>query len=149
MALACDLIVASDRAVFADTHARVGLLPGWGLSQRLPRLIGVARAKELAFTGNQITAQQANDWGVVNRVVTHSLLLEQCWQLAEDMCSCEANALVEYKALIDKGMSMHFDDALRYDAEKGIEAAANVSAETVAQRKGAIFDRGKAQRKQH
>ena len=65
------------------------------------------------------------------------------------MCSCEANALVEYKALIDKGMSMHFDDALRYDAEKGIEAAANVSAETVAQRKGAIFDRGKAQRKQH
>jgi len=49
LALACDLILASERAKFADTHARVGMLPGWGLSQKLPRLIGVARAKEISF----------------------------------------------------------------------------------------------------
>jgi enoyl-CoA hydratase len=69
LALACDLLIASQEARFADTHARVGILPGWGLSQKLPRLIGIGRAKELSFTGNFIGAEQALAWGLVNRVV--------------------------------------------------------------------------------
>lgn len=145
MALACDMIIASDNAVFADTHARVGVLPGWGLSQRLPRLIGMARAKELSFTGNQISAKQACDWGFVNRVVAADELLDCCIQLAEDMCSCVPETLIEYKALIHEGMGMHFDDAIRYEAKRGIEAAALVSAEAVASRKDRVFNRGREQ----
>ncbi len=56
LALACDVLIASENAKFADTHIRVGMLPGWGLSQKLPRLIGISRAKEIAFTGNFVTA---------------------------------------------------------------------------------------------
>ncbi len=70
MALACDILIASENARFADTHARVGMLPGWGLSQKLPRLIGLSRAREIAFTGAPIFAQQAYEWGLVNHVVT-------------------------------------------------------------------------------
>ena len=62
MALACDVLIGSDKARFADTHARVGILPGWGLSQRLSRLIGLSRAKEIHFTGAPVFAQQAYDW---------------------------------------------------------------------------------------
>ena len=69
VALACDVLIASDRARFADTHARVGIYPGWGLSQKLSRLIGPYRARELSFTGNFLDAQTAAAWGLVNRVV--------------------------------------------------------------------------------
>ncbi len=61
MALACDVLIASENARFADTHARVGILPGWGLSQKLPRLIGLSRAKEISFTGAPVFAQQPTD----------------------------------------------------------------------------------------
>ena len=69
LALMCDFMIASEDAKFADTHARVGVVPGWGLSQRLPRLIGINRAKELSLTGNFLDAQTAYAWGLVNRVV--------------------------------------------------------------------------------
>ncbi len=97
LALACDLIIASTEAKFADTHARVGMLPGWGLSQELPRLIGVARAKEISFTGNYITAAQAYEWGLVNRVVAPEDLLPTCKALAADMISCVHDTLKGYK----------------------------------------------------
>ncbi len=69
VALACDVLICSTNARFADTHARVGITPGWGLSQKLSRAIGPYRAKELSLTGNFLSAQQAYDWGLVNRVV--------------------------------------------------------------------------------
>ena len=69
LALACDVLIASTAARFADTHARVGILPGWGLSQKLSRTIGIYRAKELSLSGNYLSAEQAADWGLVNRVV--------------------------------------------------------------------------------
>ena len=75
LALACDVLIASENARFADTHARVGILPGWGLSQKLSRAIGLYRAKELSLTGNFLSAQQAADWGLVNRVVSPEDLL--------------------------------------------------------------------------
>ena len=74
IALACDLLIASTEARFADTHARVGILPGWGLSQRLPRLIGIGRAKELSLTGNYIDAEAAERWGLVKRTLILNVL---------------------------------------------------------------------------
>ena len=94
LALACDLILASERAKFADTHARVGILPGWGLSQKLPRLIGMARAKEVSFSGNTIGPELAYEWGLVNRVVKPDELLPAAQSLASDMASCVPQLLV-------------------------------------------------------
>src|SRR6476469_11262715 len=68
VALACDVLVCSTNARFADTHARVGITPGWGLSQKLSRAIGPYRAKELSLSGNFLDAQTACDWGLANRV---------------------------------------------------------------------------------
>ena len=69
VALNCDFLIASDRARFADTHARVGVMPGWGLTVLLAQRIGVARAKQMSFTGNYLDAQTACEWGLVNEVV--------------------------------------------------------------------------------
>jgi enoyl-CoA hydratase len=69
LALACDILIASENARFADTHALVGIMPGWGLSQKLQRIVGTARAREMSFSGRFINARTALDWGLVNRVV--------------------------------------------------------------------------------
>ncbi len=84
LALACDFLVASERARFADTHARVGVMPGWGLTVLLPQRVGVARAREMSVTGNFVDAALAYDWGLVNHVVPHDELLAYCRQLAAD-----------------------------------------------------------------
>ncbi len=78
VALACDFLVASERARFADTHARVGIMPGWGLTVLLPAAVGVRRAKELSTTGNFLDAPTALSWGLVNHVVPHEELLPFC-----------------------------------------------------------------------
>jgi enoyl-CoA hydratase len=75
LALACDVLLASPQARFADTHARIGVAPGWGLSQKLSRAIGIYRAREVSLTGNWISAEQAAAWGFVNRVVPADELL--------------------------------------------------------------------------
>ena len=75
LALQCDFLVASDRARFADTHARVGIMPGWGLTVLLPQAVGVRRAKEMSLTGNYVGAEEALALGLVNRVVPHEELL--------------------------------------------------------------------------
>jgi enoyl-CoA hydratase len=87
VALNCDFLVASDRAGFADTHARVGVMPGWGLTVLLAQRIGIGRAKEMSITGNYIDAPTALAWGLVNHVVPHDHLLAFCRQLAADTVS--------------------------------------------------------------
>lgn len=69
LALNCDFLVASENAKFGDTHARVGVMPGWGLSVLLPQAIGIRRAREMSFTGNFIDAHEAKELGLVNHVV--------------------------------------------------------------------------------
>jgi enoyl-CoA hydratase len=73
LALACDIIIAAETAQFADTHARVGVMPGGGMSARLPRAVGVRKAKELSLTGNYLNARDAERLGLVNRCITASL----------------------------------------------------------------------------
>jgi enoyl-CoA hydratase len=82
LALNCDLLVASERARFADTHARVGVMPGWGLTVLLAEAVGLRRARELSATGNFCSAEQALTWGLVNHVVPHDELLPFTRQLA-------------------------------------------------------------------
>ena len=75
LALNCDFLIASDRASFADTHARVGIQPGWGLTVLLPQAVGLRRAIEMSTSGNFVDARTALEWGLVNRVVAHDDLV--------------------------------------------------------------------------
>lgn len=145
IALACDFLIASEEARFADTHARVGILPGWGLSQKLPRMIGIGRAKELSFTGNYLSAEQAERWGLVNRVVAPDRLIPTCRQLAADMRSCEPVSLRAYKRVIDEGYGMPFADALKLERRRSVEYAKTVTADAIAARRAQVQNRGREQ----
>ncbi len=90
LALACDFLIASERARFADTHARVGAMPGGGMTIRLPELIGLNRARQMSLTGDFIDAQKALDWGLVNEVVPHEELMPRCRLLAQTIASIPA-----------------------------------------------------------
>lgn len=147
LALACDFIIASTQAKFADTHARVGILPGWGLSQKLPRLIGMGRAKEISFTGNTLTAAQAYDWGLANRVVEPEELLPTCRKLAAEMASCVPAILKGYKRLIDTGFGMPLPEALRWEKAEAIQSAKEISAATIAARREGVFSRNREQKR--
>ena len=146
IALMCDFIIASTNARFADTHARVGVVPGWGLSQRLPRLIGINRAKELSLTGNFLDAETARDWGLVNRVVSDEALLPTCQQLAMDITSTEPVTRAEIRRIMDEGW--HATLAEGMNIEKTANRAHDKSqrpAEQVAGRRQQIQDRGRKQ----
>src|SRR5687768_14939508 len=108
VALACDVLICSTNARFADTHARVGITPGWGLSQKLSRCIGPYRAKELSLTGNFLDAKTAYEWGLINRVVEPAELMPVALQLAAQMADVDLDMLVVYKALIDDGYELAF-----------------------------------------
>lgn len=146
MALACDVLIASDNARFADTHARVGMLPGWGLSQKLPRLIGLSRAREIAFTGAPIFARQAYEWGLVNHVVTGEELLPRAIKMAQDMCACVPQILAQYQTLISHGYCMPLDDALEWEEARAIWWAKQASGEMIEQRRTGVLEKGRSEK---
>lgn len=145
LALACDILIAADNARFADTHARVGVMPGWGLSQKLPRLIGPTRAKEMSFSGNFIDAQLALDWGLVNHVVPAAQLRAAAVKLAQDIASADPAFLREYKALMDDGYGMALAPALALEQERQAAWNAAVTPQALEARRHAVKERGRAQ----
>lgn len=145
LALACDVLIGSEHARFADTHARVGIMPGWGLSQKLSRLIGISRAKELSFTGNFLDAATADRWGLINRVVPAAELLPAARRLAADMASIAPAFLAAYKALIDDGFALPVGEALALETQRSRAVNRNVSPREVEQRRAAVQERGRTQ----
>lgn len=145
LALACDVLIASTNARFADTHARVGIMPGWGLSQKLPRLIGVYRAKELSLTGNFVDAVQAERWGLVNRVVAPAELLPTCRLLAADMMSCVPEMVSAYKGVIDRGLAETLQEGRRLEVAANREHGRELRSEDIARRRQAVTSRGRNQ----
>ncbi|MET0376471.1 MAG: enoyl-CoA hydratase [Rhizorhabdus sp.] len=145
VALACDILLASTNARFADTHARVGIMPGWGLSQKLSRIIGISRAKELSFTGNFLDAATAEAWGLVNRVYAPDELLAAAQKLASDMASIDPAMLRRYKTLIDEGYAASFGDGLTIEHRVSSAANAAVTPEEVEARRLAVQARGRTQ----
>src|SRR5262249_40002072 len=145
LALACDVLIGSTEARFADTHARVGIMPGWGLSQKLSRAIGIYRAKELSLTGNYLDAQRAYEFGLLNRVVKPEELLPTCGALARDMLSCEPVVLRNYKRVIDEGFAVNFAEGLRVEEKASREHARSVTPEAIAARRAGVQDRGRSQ----
>ena len=147
VALACDILVASSNARFADTHALVGIMPGWGLSQKLSRIVGLSRAKELSFTGRFLNAETACEWGLINRVVAPDQLLAEAVALAEDIAFIDGDFLGAYGDLIDTGYSMHFEDALAHEHKVSAGVNAGVTAEQIEQRRLAVMERGRSRQK--
>jgi enoyl-CoA hydratase len=148
LALQCDLLVASERAAFADTHARVGIMPGWGLTVLLPEAVGLRRAREMSFTGNFVDAATALAWGLVNHVVPHDELLPFAQRLAADIVSNDQRGV--------RRMLRTYDEASRLPGAGAWELEARVSrewqaemldpAEIEARRRG-IVERGRSQQR--
>lgn len=148
IALMCDFLIASPQARFADTHARVGVVPGWGLSQKLPRLIGINRAKELSLTGNYLDAKTAYEWGLVNRVVPAEELLSICEQLGRDILSTEPTTRSEIRRIIDSGWQTTLVDGLQIEQQASHHHAKKQKpTEQVAARRNSIQTRGRSQLK--
>ena len=145
VALACDVLICSTNARFADTHARVGITPGWGLSQKLSRAIGPYRAKELSLSGNFLSAQQAYDWGLVNRVVEPAELMPATLKLAAEMASIEGEMLITYKAMIDDGYALSMGEGLKLEHARSLAHNAEVTPEMVEARRMAVQARGRSQ----
>jgi enoyl-CoA hydratase len=121
LALACDVLIAGRSARFADTHGRVGVLPGAGVSQRLSRAIGPYRAKYLSLTGNFLHADQAAAWGLVSHVVDDEVLIETARSVARDMLGLMPHMLPALKTLIDDGYALPFGEAMRLESARSRE----------------------------
>ena len=117
VALACDVLIASTHARFADTHAKIGVLPRWGMSALLPRRIGLARAKEMTLSGRWVEAEEAAAIGLVNRVVPHAELRAATSELAGQIAGNPARAVVASLDLLDRGEGLSLTDALALEDE--------------------------------
>jgi len=115
LALACDFIYASEKAKLGLPEVTLGVMPGFGGTQNLPRLIGPNRAKELIFSGKQLTAQQARDWGLVNEVVPGEELMSRVFESAKKIAANGPLAVAATKDAINNGLDMVKEDGLRYE----------------------------------
>jgi enoyl-CoA hydratase len=126
IALSATFIVASTQARFADTHARLGVVPTWGLTALLPRAVGVRRARELSITGNFIDAATALQIGLVNHVVAHDELIPFSLQLADQIAS--TSAVGEILSLYRQGEELSLPGALMLEASSGARRSFNAGA---------------------
>jgi enoyl-CoA hydratase len=117
VAMSCDIRIASENARMGQTEINIGLIPGWGGTQRLTRLIGRTKAKELVFTGKMIDAKTAEQLGIVNMVVPADKFKETVRQFATELASKAPVALKVAKALINKGADISLDAAIALERE--------------------------------
>jgi enoyl-CoA hydratase len=117
LAMGCDIRIAADSARFGQPEVKLGIIPGFAGTQRLSRLVGKGRAKELVFTGEMIDAEEACRIGLVNRVVPKELLMEEARSLAMKMCDKSSSAIRFAKEAINNGLEMDFARGSRYEAD--------------------------------
>ncbi len=119
LALACDIVLAADEAVLGDTHAKWGLRPTWGMSQRLPWLVGAARARYLSYTAVTFTGRQAADWGLVARACPRAELDIMTDEVAANVAANSRGSLAAYKDLYRAAERLALPDGLAYEAATG------------------------------
>ncbi|MEN1967865.1 enoyl-CoA hydratase/isomerase family protein [Lentibacillus sp. N15] len=115
IAMTADIVIASEKAKIGDAHANFGVLPGGGGAVRLPRKIGINRAKYLLFTGEFITAKEMKEYGIVNEVVHAEKLLEATQELADKIASKSPLVLREMKKLVRDGVEQPLNIALKQE----------------------------------
>jgi enoyl-CoA hydratase len=146
LVLHCDFAIASDRAKFADTHARVAVMPGWGLSMLLPQAVGLRRAKLMSLTGNYVSAEDAAAWGLVTAVKPHDELMASAVGLAQDACSVDRHAAGTLLTLYDDNASDQIASGLRREYELAREWRDGVfESSTIAARRDSVRERGRSQ----
>ncbi|HBX43542.1 MAG TPA: crotonase [Deltaproteobacteria bacterium] len=117
LAMACDILVASDNAKFAQPEVNLGIIPGWGGTQRLPRLVGRNIAKELVLTGEMISAQRAFEIGLVNRVVPQAGLMDAARETARKILEKGPVALRIAKSVMNRGIDLDLEAACALEAK--------------------------------
>lgn len=115
LALACDLLIASDSAKFADTHGKWGMTPTWGMSQRLPRRIGPLKAKEMMFTGRIVSGPESVALGLANECVADEDLIPHTISLAQQIVANSWHTLKADKSLVNQGLDLHLTDGLAWE----------------------------------
>ena len=117
LAIACDLLIASDSAKFADTHGKWGMTPLWGMSQRLPRRIGPIRAKEMMYTGRVVAGSEAVEMGLANECVADEALIDRTLEIARQIVGNSWHTLRADKMLVNKGMNLPLGEGLTFERE--------------------------------
>jgi enoyl-CoA hydratase len=144
-ALYCDILIASEQARFADTHARVGLLPTWGLSVRLPQKVGIGMARRMSLTGDYLSAADALRAGLVTEVVPHDELLPTARRVAASIVGNNQNAvralLASYHRIDDATTS----EGLAIEAQSAERWMSSASGDDIAANRDAVLQRGRAQ----
>jgi enoyl-CoA hydratase len=144
LALNCDFLIASEHAKFGDTHSRVGVMPGWGLTVLLPQAIGLRRAREMSFTGNFMSADEALAFGLVNHVVPHAELIAFTRRIARDIIGNDQPGVRQIRRTY---RDIHAAaDGWMIEARDGAEwRRTSFSPEKVAERRAKIQERGRNQ----
>ena len=117
ISLACHIRVASDTATFGQPEVLLGILPGWGGTQRLPRLVGSGLANEIITTGRMVSAVEAKSMGLVNHVVPPDELMNKCMEIANQILNNGPNAIAQSLNCIQKRMGMSMEDGLEIEVE--------------------------------
>lgn len=145
MALGCDFLVASERAFFADTHARVGVFPGGGMTARLPTAVGTRRAREMSMTGDIVDAATAERIGLVNDVVPHAELLERAMRSARAICEVDPAMTLELKRVYAEGSGATTTDALEIERLAARSWSGRSGHAGLARRSDAVMARNRGQ----
>ncbi|MBH79647.1 MAG: enoyl-CoA hydratase [Gammaproteobacteria bacterium] len=118
LALACDLMVAAESAKFADTHGKWAMVPVWGMSQRLPRRVGMIKAKELMFSGRVVSGSEAASIGLANQCVPDEQLMDTTVAMARSFLENSWHTLRSDKMLLNRGLSFTYADGLKFEREE-------------------------------
>ncbi|MBP8192108.1 MAG: enoyl-CoA hydratase/isomerase family protein [Chitinophagales bacterium] len=116
-----DLIVAAEDAKIGDTHAKWGIMPTWGMTQRLPRLVGIMKAKELSFTCKPISGKEAERIGLVNRAVPLEVLDKTVLELANDILQNSAQTIAALKHLYNEGIHTTLEEGLKIETDYKVQ----------------------------
>ena len=112
LAMSCDIRIASDNAKFGQPEVTIGIPPGWGGTQRLMRIVGIAKAKEMVFTGRMVNADEAKEIGLANNVVSNAALKDETVKMAQKIASNATLAVRMSKTAINKGRNADLDTGL-------------------------------------
>lgn len=144
LVLGCDLALASEHAVFADTHARVGIHPSGGMTVLLPRYVGLREALGMSLTGRFVGAVEAREIGLVNAVVGHDALLDEAHAWASSIADADPDVLAAIRRTYRELDGLPLPAA--HAREREIGASLQVDAAAVERRRAAVIERGRSQR---